>query len=131
MTVKQRPTIALLERADSGLTTQRQTYLPKATILSSIDNGLSSPKARKSQTQVELALSLVGMFTLGTDSSALLVMKAHQQNTWKPFIFKSLDFCQAIAVPQVPKASLLQSVEFDWLGKGQKRAQGIGSEGLL
>src|SRR6266487_5043588 len=65
------------------------------------------------------------------DSSALLVMKAHQQNTWKPFIFKSLDFCQAIAVPQVPKASLLQSVEFDWLGKGQKRAQGIGSEGLL
>ncbi len=55
MTVKQRPTIALLERADSGLTTQRQTYLPKATILSSIDNGLSSPKARKSQTQVESA----------------------------------------------------------------------------
>ena len=26
---------------------------------------------------------------------------------------------------------LLQSVEFYWLVKGQKRAQGIGSEGLL
>ena len=65
------------------------------------------------------------------DSSALLVMKAHQQNTWKTFIFRSLDFCHAIAVPQVPKASLLQSVEFYWLVKGQKRAQGIGSEGLL
>ena len=36
MTVKQRPTIALLERADSGLTTQRQTYLPKATNLPSM-----------------------------------------------------------------------------------------------
>jgi hypothetical protein len=65
------------------------------------------------------------------DSSALLVMKAHQQNTWKTFIFRSLDFCHAITVPQDQKASLLQSVEFDWLVKGQKRAQGIGSEGLL
>ena len=65
------------------------------------------------------------------DSSALLVMKAHQQNTWKPFIFRSLDFCHAVTVPQDQKASLLQSGEFDWLVKGQKRAQGIGSEGLL
>jgi hypothetical protein len=65
------------------------------------------------------------------DSSALLVMKAHQQNTWKTFIFRSLDFCYAITVPQDQKASLLQPVEFYWLVKGQKRAQGIGSEGLL
>jgi hypothetical protein len=65
------------------------------------------------------------------DSSALLVMKAHQQNTWKTFIFRSLDFCYAITVPQDQKASLLQPVEFYWLVKGQKRAQGIGSEGFL
>jgi hypothetical protein len=65
------------------------------------------------------------------DSSALLVKKAHQQNTWKIVIFKSLDVCYAIAVPQDQKASLLQAVEFYWLRKGQKRAQGIGSEGLL
>jgi len=58
-------------------------------------------------------------------------MKAHQQNTWNPFIFRSLNFCHAITVLQDQKASLLQSLEFDWLGKGQKRAQGIGSEGLL
>jgi len=66
-----------------------------------------------------------------SDSSALLVMKAHQQNTWKTFIFRSLDVCYAITVPQDQKASLLQPVEFYWLVKGQKRAQGIGSEGLL
>jgi hypothetical protein len=64
-------------------------------------------------------------------SSALLVMKAHQQNTWETFIFRSLDVCYAIPVSQDPKASLLQPVEFYWLEKGQKRAQGIGSEGLL
>jgi len=58
-------------------------------------------------------------------------MKAHQQNTWETFIFRSLDVGYAIPVPQDQKASLLQSVEFYWLGKGQKRAQGIGSEGLL
>jgi len=66
-----------------------------------------------------------------SDSSALLVMKAHQQNTWKTFIFRSLDVCCAITVPQDQKASLLQPVEFYWLVQGQKRAQGIGSEGLL
>ncbi len=65
------------------------------------------------------------------DSSALLVMKAHQQSRWKTFIFRSLDVCYAITVPQDQKASLLQPVEFYWLVKGQKRAQGIGSEGLL
>ena len=65
------------------------------------------------------------------DSSALLVMKAHQQNTWETFIFRSLDVCYAIPVSQDQKASLLQPIEFYWLVKGQKRAQGIGSEGLL
>jgi hypothetical protein len=58
-------------------------------------------------------------------------MKAHQQNTWKTFIFRSLDVCDAITVPQDQQASLLQPVELYWLVKGQKRAQGIDSEGLL
>jgi hypothetical protein len=58
-------------------------------------------------------------------------MKAHQQNRWKTFIFRSLDFCYVITVPQDQKAPLLQPVAFYWLVKGQKRAQGIGSEGLL
>jgi hypothetical protein len=58
-------------------------------------------------------------------------MKAHHQNPWKTFIFRSLDICDAITVPQDQKASHLQPVKFYWLGKGQKRAQGIGSEGLL
>jgi len=64
------------------------------------------------------------------DSSALLVTKAHQQNTWETIIFRSLDFCYALTVRQDQKASLLQPVEFYWLVKGQKRAQGIGAEGL-
>jgi hypothetical protein len=51
-------------------------------------------------------------------------MKAHQQNTWKTFIFKSLDVCYAITVPQDQKASLLQPVELYWLVQGQKELKG-------
>jgi hypothetical protein len=55
-----------------------------------------------------LSLRIEGRF----DSFALLVMKAHQQNRWKTFIFRSLDVCYAITVAQDQKASLLQLVEF-------------------
>jgi hypothetical protein len=65
------------------------------------------------------------------DSSAHLMMKAHQQNPWKPFIFRSLDDFYTITVPQDQQASLLPPVELYWRRSGQKRAQEIGSEGLL
>src|SRR5438874_1461446 len=47
-------------------------------------------------------------------------MKAHQQNTWKPFILRSLDVCHASTVPQDQQASLLPPVELYWLIQGQK-----------
>jgi hypothetical protein len=58
------------------------------------------------------------------DSSALLVMKAHQQNPWKTFIFRSLDVCYPMTVPQDQKASLLQPVEFYWFVQGKKTLNG-------
>jgi hypothetical protein len=51
-------------------------------------------------------------------------MKAHQQNTWKTFIFRSLDVCYASTVPQDQQASLLLPVELYWLRKGQKELKG-------
>jgi hypothetical protein len=58
------------------------------------------------------------------DSSALLVMKAHQQNTWKTSIFRSLNFCHAITVRKTRKRLFCRRLSFIGLEKAKKELKG-------